>query len=115
MGERTFYQRWVTLSGSNASDQVIQEHADWLDGVDKKVVVLSAQVQARTNCTLTIETADAQCGPWATSATVNATGVTFIQADENATNPLQRYLRWKVAASDVNWEICFWLAVELKD
>lgn len=114
MAGKTFYQRWATVSGDGSSDEIIQDSAYWLDSSGFKRLVLSAQVLTRTNATLTIETADAKVGPWTTAATVNATGVTYIQAEENATNKLERYVRWKVAATNTNWELCFWAAVELK-
>lgn len=112
---KTFFQKWLTASGDGASDEMLMDHAKWLDAHGFKRLVLDAQVMTRTNCTLTIQTADAQCGPWTTAATVNATGVVYIQAEESATNKLQRYVRWKVAATNTNWEICFWVAVELKE
>ena len=31
-----------------------------------------------------------------------------------AAAPLERFVRWKAAASNTNWEVCFWIAVELK-
>jgi hypothetical protein len=112
---KTFFQKWLTASGDGASDEMLMDHAKWLDAHGFKRLVLDAQVMTRTNATLTIQTADAQCGPWTTAATVNATGVVYIQAEESATNKLQRYVRWKVAATNTSWEICFWLAVELKE
>ena len=114
MSEGMVYQRWVTLSGDNSSDYIIQEFSRWLDTSGYRRLIVSARVETKTNATLTLETADAEVGPWTTGTTINATGVTYLEADSGAAAPLERFVRWKVAASNTNWEICFWIAVELK-
>ena len=109
------FQRWTTLTGDTAAQQMIQDQAGWLDTKGFKRLVLSAQVMQHTNVTLTIETAATLAGPWNTAATIAATGTTYIQAEENATNKLERFVRWKVVSSDVTWTTCFWFGAELKE
>jgi len=114
MNRKDIFQRWITLSGDDSGDEVIQEHPGWLDTHGFKRMVLSAQVLALTNATLTVETADTRAGPWTTAVTVAATGVTYIQAEAGAAAKLERCVRWKLVSTNTTWQACFWFAYELK-
>lgn len=108
------FQAATTLTGDTAAQQAIQKQAGWIDTRGYKRFVLSAKLYQLTNVTLTIETAATLAGPWNTAATIAATGTTYIQAEENATNKLERYVRWKALSTDVTWTVCFWFGMELK-
>lgn len=109
------FQPHMTISGDANGDAAYMDYIKWLDTRGFRRLIASAEVFTRTNCTLTLETADCEFGPWTTAATLNATGVTYIQAEENATNKLERFVRWKVVSTNTNWEICFWIGAELKE
>ena len=109
------FQPATTLTGDTAAQQPIQKRPFWIDTRGYKRFVLSAKVYQLTNVTLTIETAATEAGPWNTAATIAATGTVYIQAEENATNKLERFVRWKVVSTDVTWTVCFWFGMELKE
>ena len=109
------FQPHVTVSGDANADTVYMDYMKWFDTRGFRRLIVSAEVFTRTNCTLTLETADCECGPWSTALTINATGVSYLQAEENATNKLERFVRWKIVSTNTNWEICFWIGAELKE
>lgn len=109
------FQAATMLTGDNDEEYAIQKRAGWIDTRGFKRFVLSAKVYQLTVATLTIETATTLAGPWNTAATIATTGTTYIQAEENATNKLERFVRWKVLATDATWTACFWFGVELKE
>jgi len=108
------FQKATTLTGDTAAQQAIQKRAGWIDTRGYKRFVLSAMVYQLTNVTLTIETATTLSGPWNTAATIAATGTTYIQAEESATNLLERFVRWKAVSTNTAWTVCFWFGMELK-
>jgi len=109
------FQPHVTVSGDANGDTVYMDYMNWFDTRGFRRLVVSAEVFARTNCTLTLETADCEFGPWTTALTINATGVSYLQAEENATNKLERFVRWKIVSTNTSWEIWFWIGAELKE
>ena len=108
-------QKTTTLMGDNATDTATQDASGFEDTFRSDTAVVSAVVHKRVNCSLNQETAATKSGPWNVAATVDSTGVVYLQAQPGAANKLERYLRWRVAATVANWEICFRLGMVLKD
>lgn len=114
MSDGKVFQRGVTLEGDTAGQEFVQEREGWVDTQGYRRFVLSTEMWARTNVTVKIETAATVAGKWNTAATITTGGTTYIQAEENATNKLERFVRWAIISTDVTWAVCFWMGYELK-
>ena len=101
---------WVTLQGDGAMD-VVQPPETWFDTAQASSFKVITQVLGTTNCTLSMETAMRQEGPWVsfddTTQTYNRTNQ-FSSFDPDQQQG--RWVRWKVSGTG-DWKLCFRLSI----
>lgn len=112
MGAFAVVQDWITLQGLNATDEVVQPQESYVDALRHPDVITYIQVRdyAGTARILIQTCPSLDEGLWSTmvSYTPTSTGTqTDIIRFASASDPLSRYVRWKVDASSANWKVVF--------
>jgi hypothetical protein len=110
----SIFQDIVTLEGDVADQEVYQDDEGIVDTHGFRTFELCTELWANTNVVITVESTNMLGGKWNTAATIAAAGLTYIQAEEGATNKLERYVRWKVKSNGINWAVCFRMTYSLK-
>lgn len=119
MGGFSAFQDWITVSGRNSSDTVIQSESDWLDAESYSDVAVMCQVtKFSTGVTIAVQTAPAEDDSlfqtMATFAPTNAGITEQVVRYATASVPLARLIRWKAVGASSAWSVTFRLLVILK-
>ena len=106
MGKTIAMQPFISFSVDQPREDIIQPDTGWLDCMDFRhltVDVWLMQITAATSTTLpelVLETSQNPTGPWTefttryTSPTATPTTTTY--TDDDATDILRRYVRWRI-------------------
>jgi len=101
------FQDWVVLEGPGATDVLYQLPPFWHDGKDDELVQFVVRVVTATNCAVYLESALFPEGPWDACSGLSATTTVQMSNAPGASDLLNRFVRWRVAASGGGWVACF--------
>lgn len=109
MFEESTVQNWLTLSGPDTSDEVVQDCDEWSDLAGFDAVRLYTYMKKATNISLAIETATSAEGPWTSLYTITSEtdDGQELECDPDAQYLAARYLRWKLTSTGSSWKACF--------
>ena len=102
-------QDWLTLSGPDTGDEVVQDCDEWSDMAGFDAARLYAYVKKATNISLAVETATSAEGPWSSLYAITSASDDGqeVECDPDAQYMVARYLRWKLTSTGASWKACF--------
>lgn len=119
MGGFSAFQDWITVSGRNSTDVVVQSELDWLDAEPYSDISIMCHVSKFSSGTIiAVQTSPAEDDSlFQTMVTFSpsSTGITEqIVRYATASVPLARLIRWRATGASTGWSITFRLFVILK-
>jgi len=113
--------RWYFFKGGVTSNtDFIQPGKEQVDSAGRVRSATEFRFLACSNATVCFETSNSQSLPddkWTVLASYTQAGddVVFADTTDGASNPLQRFLRFRIERkAAVDWQVCFWMDTELK-
>jgi len=116
-------QKWLTAMGPTTGSKVIQSSPAWEDLGFARLAVVRAEIRRQVNCKFILQTssvrdsAEGAGSHWTNVIEVAASPSTsttyYLEAGQAATYKLERFVRWVVEATGDDWEICFWVALNV--
>ena len=113
---------WMALAGTTGCPllEIVQDREAWTKTGSYRTGVLDVQVTCASGCTVYVEGADSESGPWSIigQAVTSATEASIClhrDAQQGATDRLSPVLRWRLTNSGTAWTASFRIHLTLKD